>query len=253
MTILKARKIRKIYGKKQAAQEVLKGIDLEIQEGEFVGIMGPSGSGKTTLLNVLCSIDEATEGTVAIGGEELGKMTDKKLARFRREHLGFIFQDYNLLDTLTVKENILLPLSISNLSKQEAESRFNQLAQMLGIIDQADQYPNELSGGQKQRTSAARALIAKPTIVFGDEPTGALDSKSATALLKNLAYINEENNVTIMMVSHDAVATSFCSRVVFLKDGQLYTELYRGNKTRQQFFQDIMSTQGVLGGDGYEN
>lgn len=253
MTILKARKIRKIYGKKQAAQEVLKGIDLEIQEGEFVGIMGPSGSGKTTLLNVLCSIDEATEGTVVIGGEELGKMTDKKLARFRREHLGFIFQDYNLLDTLTVKENILLPLSISNLSKQEAESRFNQLAQMLGIIDQADQYPNELSGGQKQRTSAARALIAKPTIVFGDEPTGALDSKSATALLKNLAYINEENNVTIMMVSHDAVATSFCSRVVFLKDGQLYTELYRGNKTRQQFFQDIMSTQGVLGGDGYEN
>lgn len=253
MAILKARKIRKVYGKKQMAQEVLKGIDIEIQEGEFVGIMGPSGSGKTTLLNVLCSIDQATEGTVTIAGDELGKMKDRALARFRREHLGFIFQDYNLLDTLTVKENILLPLSIGDVSKQEAESRFNQLSVALGIKDHANKYPNELSGGQKQRTSAARALIAKPTIVFADEPTGALDSKSATALLNNLSRINEENNVTIMMVSHDAVATSFCSRVLFLKDGQLYTELYRGEKTRQQFFKDIMSTQSVLGGDGYED
>lgn len=252
MAILVGRKIRKIYGKKQTAQEVLKGIDLEVNEGEFVGIMGQSGSGKTTLLNVLCSIDFATEGVIEISGQDLRKMKERELANFRREQLGFIFQDYNLLDTLTVKENILLPLSVSKMPKKEAEIRFQQLVKVLGIEDIVSKYPNEISGGQKQRTSAARALIAKPSIVFADEPTGALDSKSATALLANLENINKQQHVTIMMVTHDAVAASFCSRVLFLKDGQIYTEMYKGDKTRKQFFQEIMHTQSVLGGDGYD-
>lgn len=252
MIILSGRKIKKVYGKKSTAQEVLKGIDLEVQEGEFVGIMGPSGSGKTTLLNVLASIDQATEGVIEIAGNNLRRMKEKQLSNFRREQLGFIFQDYNLLDTLTVKENILLPLSISKVTKKEAEDRFQEIIRTLGIEDIIHKYPNEISGGQKQRTSAGRALIGKPTIVFADEPTGALDSKAASALLTNMEKINKNKKVTIMMVTHDPVAASFCSRVLFLKDGQLYTELYKGENNRGQFFQEIMNTQGVLGGDGYD-
>lgn len=252
MITLSGRKIKKVYGKKSTAQEVLKGIDLEVQEGEFVGIMGPSGSGKTTLLNVLASIDQATEGVIEIAGNNLRRMKEKQLSNFRREQLGFIFQDYNLLDTLTVKENILLPLSISKVTKKEAEDRFQEIIRTLGIEDIIHKYPNEISGGQKQRTSAGRALIGNPTIVFADEPTGALDSKAASALLTNMEKINKDKKVTIMMVTHDPVAASFCSRVLFLKDGQLYTELYKGENNRGQFFQEIMNTQGVLGGDGYD-
>lgn len=252
MSILKASKIKKIYGKKMFAQEVLKGIDLEVEAGGFVGIMGPSGSGKTTLLNVLCSIDQPTEGIVEINGHSLQNMKSKQLSSFRRTEMGFIFQDYNLLDTLTVKENILLPLSVGKTSKQEAEARCQQLAKQLGIQDILKKYPNEISGGQKQRTAAARALIINPSIVFADEPTGALDSKSASALLENLSTLNKANHVTIMMVTHDPVAASYCSRVLFLKDGQIFTQVYKGDKTRTQFFQEIMNTQGVLGGDGYE-
>ncbi|MFC7687684.1 ABC transporter ATP-binding protein [Ureibacillus sp. GCM10028918] len=252
MSVLVGRKIRKVYGKKSTAQEVLKSIDIEVSKGEFVGIMGPSGSGKTTLLNVLCSIDHPTEGVVEINGQSLRGMKEKELAKFRREQLGFIFQDYNLLDTLTVKENILLPFSISKLPRAAAESRLNEHVALLGISDILNKYPNEISGGQKQRTSAARALITSPALVFADEPTGALDSKSATALLTNLEKINQQKSATIMMVTHDSVAASFCSRVLFLKDGAIYTELYKGDKTRQQFFQQIMSTQSVLGGDGYD-
>lgn len=253
VTVLIARKVKKIYGRKLTAQEVLKGIDVEVNMGEFVGIMGPSGSGKTTLLNVLCSIDFATEGVIEINGQSLRGMKEKELANFRREQLGFIFQDYNLLDTLTVKENILLPLSIGRLPKIVAENRVKELTRILGITDILNKYPNEISGGQKQRTSAARALITNPSLVFADEPTGALDSKSATALLKNLQSINEQKEVTIMMVTHDATAASFCTRVLFLKDGQIYSELYKGDKTRQEFFREIMHTQSVLGGDGYES
>ncbi|SOC09289.1 ABC-type lipoprotein export system ATPase subunit [Ureibacillus xyleni] len=252
MSVLVGRKIRKVYGKKSTAQEVLKGIDIEVQKGEFVGIMGPSGSGKTTLLNVLCSIDYPTEGIIEINGQNLRGMKEKALANFRREQLGFIFQDYNLLDTLTVKENILLPLSISKQPKAVVESRLKELVGILGISHILNKYPNEISGGQKQRTSAARALIANPTLVFADEPTGALDSKSANALLTNLETINQEKSATIMMVTHDPVAASFCSRVLFLKDGAIYTELYKGDKTRQQLFQQILNTQSILGGDGYD-
>ena len=252
MAILTARKLRKVYGNRFNQQEVLKGIDVEVEEGEFVGIMGASGSGKTTLLNVLCSIDKLTEGVVEINGRSLQQMKERQLAAFRRDELGFVFQDYNLLDTLTVKENILLPLSIKKVEKAEAEERLQKLVNVLGIQDTLNKYPNQISGGQKQRTSTARALITNPSIVFADEPTGALDSKSATALLENLAAINEDSKVTIMMVTHDAVAASFCSRVLFLKDGQIFTELYRGDQTRNVFFQSILHTQSVLGGDGFE-
>lgn len=248
MVILEAKKIHKSYGNKFNKQEVLKGIDITIEKGEFVSIMGASGSGKTTLLNVLSSIDRVSDGTIQIEGKEMTQMKEKQLAEFRKHHLGFIFQDYNLLDTLTVKENILLPLSIQNVSKKEAEQKFQTLANELGILDLKDKYPNEISGGQKQRTSAARAFVHNPSIIFADEPTGALDSKSASDLLNKLSELNEKRQATILMVTHDPVAASFCNRVIFIKDGQIYTELYKGDQDRQTFFKDIMKTQGVLGG-----
>ena len=184
MNILKGTKIYKSYGNKYNKQEVLKGIDIGVREGEFVSIMGASGSGKTTLLNVLSSIDKVSQGSILIEGKEMTEMKEKQLAQFRKNHLGFIFQEYNLLDTLTVKENILLPLSISKTPKKEADFKFERVATELGIYDIKDKYPNEISGGQKQRTSAARAFIHEPSIIFADEPTGALDSKSASDLLK---------------------------------------------------------------------
>lgn len=248
MTILDAKKIHKSFGNKFNKQEVLKGIDLSIQKGEFVSIMGASGSGKTTLLNVLSSIDKISSGTIMIDGKAMTSMKEKKLAEFRKNHLGFIFQEYNLLDTLTVKENILLPLSITKTPKKEANQLFDALAKELGIHELNNKYPSEISGGQKQRTSAARAFIHKPSIIFADEPTGALDSKSATDLLNKMSELNQKRKATILMVTHDPVAASYCSRVIFIKDGQIYTQLMKGEETRQTFFKDILKTQGVLGG-----
>ncbi|MFK9094725.1 ABC transporter ATP-binding protein [Bacillus salipaludis] len=248
MKILEANKIHKSYGNKLNKQEVLKGIDIDVERGEFVSIMGASGSGKTTLLNVLSSIDKVSGGTIKIEGKEMTAMKEKQLAEFRKHHLGFIFQDYNLLDTLTVKENILLPLSISKVSKRAADEMFHTVAAELGISEIKDKYPNEISGGQKQRTSAARAFIHEPSIIFADEPTGALDSKSASDLLNKLSELNQNRKATIIMVTHDPVAASFSSRVIFIKDGQIYTQLNKGVQSRQTFFKDIMKTQGVLGG-----
>ncbi|WP_160032534.1 ABC transporter ATP-binding protein [Paenibacillus sp. An7] len=248
MIILEASKIHKTYGNKFNKQEVLKGIDLRVNKGEFVSIMGASGSGKTTLLNVLSSIDRVSQGTIQIEGKEFTAMKEKQLAEFRKNHLGFIFQEYNLLDTLTVRENVLLPLSIKNVSKKEANEKFQNIASELGIYELKDKYPSEISGGQKQRTSAARAFIHDPSIIFADEPTGALDSKSASDLLNKLSDMNEKHQATIIMVTHDPVAASYCSRVVFIKDGQIYTQLNKGEESRQSFFNDIIKTQGVLGG-----
>ncbi|MGW6382164.1 ABC transporter ATP-binding protein [Peribacillus butanolivorans] len=248
MNILEAKKIHKSYGNKFNKQEVLKGLDINIQEGEFVSIMGASGSGKTTLLNVLSSIDKISNGSIIIDGKEISGMKEKKLAEFRKNHLGFIFQEYNLLDTLTVKENILLPLSITKTPNNEATQKFDTVAKELGIYEVKDKYPNEISGGQKQRTSAARAFIHDPSIIFADEPTGALDSKSASDLLNKLSEMNKKRKATIIMVTHDPVAASYCSRVIFIKDGQIYTQLNKGEESRQTFFKDIMKTQGVLGG-----
>ncbi|WP_342572642.1 ABC transporter ATP-binding protein [Paenibacillus sp. FSL R5-0749] len=247
-TVLLAEGLRKSYGSKGNAQQVLQGINLRVTEGEFVGIMGSSGSGKTTLLNTLATIDRPTDGEIFIQAYEISKMKDRQLSDIRRQHLGFIFQDYNLLDTLTVKENILLPVSLTKISKMEAEHEFNEIAEILGIKELADKYPTEISGGQKQRTSAARALIHSPSLVFADEPTGALDSKAASNLLEILHEINQLRQVTIVMVTHDPLASSYCSRVVFLKDGKVFAELYRGEKTRESFFKDILDMQAVLGG-----
>ncbi|MBM7540230.1 ABC transporter ATP-binding protein [Amphibacillus cookii] len=252
MTILKAEKIHKSYGNKFNRQEVLKGIDLAIEEGEFVSIMGASGSGKTTLLNVLSSIDKLTSGALQIEDQDMTKLKEKQLAIFRKQHLGFIFQDYHLLDTLTVKENILLPLSIAGLSKKQAQEKFDTLASQLGLKEIANHYPNQISGGQKQRTSAARAFIHQPSIIFADEPTGALDSKAAADLLNLLSELNQQRKATIVMVTHDMTAASFSKRVIFIKDGQVYTQLNKGDQNRQRFYQDIMKTQAVLSGVPHE-
>ncbi|WP_251034692.1 ABC transporter ATP-binding protein [Pseudomonas sp. ISL-88] len=251
--ILEAGNIQKSYGSKLNKQEVLKGIDLQIRKGEFVSIMGPSGSGKTTLLNVLSSIDKVSAGSIKLNQTEITAMKEKQLAEFRKRHLGFIFQDYNLLDTLTVKENILLPISITKMSKKDANQKFAEAAEELGIYELKDKYPSEISGGQKQRTSAARAFIHEPSIIFADEPTGALDSKAASDLLNKLSRLNQKRNATIVMVTHDPVAASYSGRVIFIKDGRIYTQLNKGGQDRRDFFEDIMKTQGVLGGVQHEH
>ncbi|CAM2781056.1 bacitracin export ATP-binding protein BceA [Salinicoccus roseus] len=251
--ILEAKDIKKSYGNRFNRTEVLKGIDMNIEKGEFVSIMGASGSGKTTLLNVLSSIDRVSSGHIQIEGADITQMKDKQLAHFRKNDLGFIFQEYNLLDTLTVKENILLPLSIRNMKKDEVDRQFERVAGELGIHELSGKYPNEISGGQQQRTSAARAFIHQPKIIFADEPTGALDSKSASNLLKKLQQMNVASRSTIMMVTHDATAASYSGRVIFLKDGLVYSTLRRGGRPQEEFYKEIMNTQSVLGGVGVES
>jgi len=250
--MLEAINIHKSYGGKRNKQNVLKGMDIQIDKGEFVSIMGASGSGKTTLLNVLSSIDHVSQGTIKMNGEELTSMTNRQLAHFRKYQLGFIFQEYHLLDTLTVKENILLPLSIQKIPKKEADAAFHRIATEFGLWSIKSKYPSEISGGEKQRTSAARACIHNPRIVFADEPTGALDSKAASDLLNKLQQLHESRQVTIVMVTHDPTAASYASRVIFIKDGQIYGHLHKGAESRAQFLKGIMQTQGVLGGVHYE-
>ncbi len=251
--ILETKDIKKSYGNKLNRTEVLKGIDMSIEKGEFVSIMGASGSGKTTLLNVLSSIDRVTSGHIFIEADDITRLKDKSLANFRKNSLGFIFQEYNLLDTLTVKENILLPLSIRNMKKPEVEKQFEIVANELDIYDLKDKYPTEISGGQQQRTSAARAFIHQPKIIFADEPTGALDSRAASNLLEKLQNLNLKSESTIMMVTHDATAASYSGRVVFLKDGQVYSTLRKGENSQKEFYKEIMNTQSVLGGVSVES
>ena len=248
MSILKTEQLVKVYGSKNNQQEVLKQIDMSVEKGEFISIMGPSGSGKTTLLNVLSSIDYATSGQIEINGNQLQNMNNRQMSNFRKKELGFIFQEYNLLNTLTVQENIMLPLTIQKISKKEAYKRYEEVSKVLGILDIQNKYPNEISGGQKQRTSAARAFIAQPSIIIADEPTGALDSKSASDLLNKLDQLNQTTGATIVMVTHDSVAASYSNRVIFLKDGKVYSELYKGDDDRETFYNEIIKTQSVLGG-----
>ena len=247
-TVVEARKIKKVYGLKGTVFPVLHGIDLNVQEGEFVGIMGPSGSGKTTLLNILATIDQPTSGNIVIDGENILNMNEEQLSAFRRNKLGFIFQDYNLLDTLTVKENILLPLAISKIHVSELERRVDEIADKFGIRPILEKYPYQISGGQKQRTAASRAIISKPRLILADEPTGALDSKSAADLLESLKSLNEQDKATIFMVTHDAFAASYCKRVLFIKDGNIFTELVKGNTSRKDFFKKILDVLNMLGG-----
>lgn len=247
-TVVEARKIKKVYGLKGTVFPVLHGIDLNVQEGEFVGIMGPSGSGKTTLLNILATIDQPTSGHIVIDGENILNMNEEQLSAFRRNKLGFIFQDYNLLDTLTVKENILLPLAISKIHVLELERRVDEIADKFGIRPILEKYPYQISGGQKQRTAASRAIISNPRLILADEPTGALDSKSAADLLESLKSLNEQDKATIFMVTHDAFAASYCKRVLFIKDGNIFTELVKGNTSRKDFFKKILDVLNMLGG-----
>lgn len=245
--VLTAKSLKKVYGSRGNVYTALQDIDLNIKEGEFVGIMGPSGSGKTTLLNIISTIDKPSSGTVTIGGDDIVKMNEEKLSIFRRNKLGFIFQDFNLLETLTVMENIVLPLTLSKVKLSEIEKRLKEVSMGLSIEDILNKYPYEISGGQKQRTAAARAIINRPTLVLADEPTGALDSKSSTELLQALTDLNENDRSTIMMVTHDAFAASYCKRIIFIKDGLLFSELVRGGP-RKEFFQKILDVLKILGG-----
>ncbi|MEN2666349.1 ABC transporter ATP-binding protein [Listeria aquatica] len=247
--VLEAKHVRKVYGSKGNVYTALANISLEIYEGEFVGIMGPSGAGKSTLLNVLSTIDQPTSGEVMINGRDLEDMDEQEMSLFRRNQLGFIFQDYNLLDTLSLRENIILPLALAKHSVAEIEERLDFVADVFSIRPILDKYPTEVSGGQKQRTAASRAIIANPNLIFADEPTGALDSKSATDLLESFCSLNEERKSTILMVTHDAFAASFCKRILFITDGEIYTEIYRGSKTRKEFFQKILDILAKLGGN----
>ncbi|WP_068985024.1 MULTISPECIES: ABC transporter ATP-binding protein [Lysinibacillus] len=237
-TLVSAKNVTKIYNKNQVLG--LNKVSFDIQSGEFVGIMGASGSGKTTLLNILSTIDTPTDGEILIDGVDIKTLNDNQSADFRKDHLGFIFQEYFLLDSLSVKENIAVPLTLLHKSPEEIDSTINYLAKRFGIFEQLSKYPSQLSGGQKQRVAAARAIAKQPSILFADEPTGALDSHSATELLQKLREVNEELHTTILMVTHDAYAASFSSRILLFKDGNIIKELKRNNQTRKQFFEEIL-------------
>lgn len=247
--ILEVKNIEKYYGNKSNLTKAIDNINFDVNKGEFVGIMGASGSGKTTLLNCISTIDRVTAGHIIINGEDITKLKGNNLNKFRREELGFIFQDFNLLDTLTCYENIALALTISRVNHKEIDSRVKEVASKLGIIEILNKYPYEVSGGQKQRVACARAIITNPSLVLADEPTGALDSKSAKMLLESLEHLNTELNATIMMVTHDAFTASYASRILFIKDGKIFNELVRGNDSRKDFFNKIIEVVTLLGGD----
>lgn len=238
-TLLSVKSVTKIYNKNQ--KPGLDNVSFEVHSGEFIGIMGASGSGKTTLLNVLSTIDTFTSGGITLNGVNLKKLNDIHAADFRKDNLGFIFQEYFLLDSLTVSENIAVPLTLQHKSPREIESSIQRLATRFGIAEQLSKYPSQLSGGQRQRVAAARAIVKNPSILFADEPTGALDSSSATELLRKLREVNEDLHTTILMVTHDAYAASFASRILIFKDGQIIKKLKRNMRERKAFFEDILS------------
>ena len=247
--ILKIDKIEKYYGNKSSLTKALNNLSFEVNKGEFVAIMGASGSGKTTLLNCISTIDKVTSGHIYVGGSDITKLKGNALNKFRREQLGFIFQDFNLLDTLTAYENIALALSIQNVAAKEIETRIQKVAKELDITKILNKYPYQLSGGQKQRVASSRAIITNPKLVLADEPTGALDSKSAKMLLEQFANLNKDNETTILMVTHDAFSASYASRVIFIKDGKIFNEINRGNDNRKEFFDKIIDVVTLLGGD----
>ena len=247
--ILKIDSIEKYYGNKGNILKAIDDVSFEVQKGEFVGVMGPSGSGKTTLLNVIATIDEVSSGHIYLNGKDLTEINKKEIGRFRRENLGFIFQDFNLIDTLTIHENIALALTINKTNKNEIDGKVNSVAKELGIEEILTKYPYEVSGGRKQRTACARALITNPKLILADEPTGALDSRSAQMLIEMISSLNKDFKATILMVTHDSFTASYCDRILFIKDGKIFTELVRGNNTRKQFFNQILDVVALLGGD----
>lgn len=247
-SILKVDKIEKYYGSRSSLTKAIDNLSFEVDKGEFVAIMGASGSGKTTLLNVISTIDNVTSGHIYVAGVDITKLKGNELNRFRREELGFIFQDFNLLDTLTAYENIALSLSIQNVSAKEIDTKIKKVAEELDIKDVLKKYPYQMSGGQKQRVASARAIITDPKLVLADEPTGALDSKSSKMLLEKFNYL-DELGATILMVTHDAFTASYARRVIFIKDGKLFKELHRGECSRKEFFDKIIDVVTLLGGD----
>ena len=247
--ILSVQNIEKYYGGKGAVTKAVNHISFDVARGEFLGIMGASGSGKTTLLNCISTIDKVTSGRIVVDGRDVTGLKGKALAQFRRQQLGFIFQDFNLLDTLTAYENIALALSIQNVPAQQIEQRVRQVAAQLSIGHVLDKFPYQMSGGEKQRTPSARAIITKPALVLADEPTGALDSRSAHMLLDSLVQLNAGLQATILMVTHDAFTASFARRILFIKDGEIFNELVRGGDSRKEFFERILQVVTLLGGD----
>lgn len=249
MTVLVAENLSKVYGSKRGMRyEALHQFHLSVKKGEFIGVMGPSGSGKTTLLNLLATIDKPTSGKITISGQTITSLSKNKLAQFRRNELGFIFQDYNLLDTLTIGENILLPLTLQKAKIKKMEKKLEIVAKQLDIGSIIHKRTDEVSGGQKQRAAIARAMIHDPTIIFADEPTGNLDSKATLQVMESLSALNKKQQATTIMVTHDPFAASFSERVIFIKDGKLFNEIHRGDN-RQSFFQDILNVQSLLGGN----
>lgn len=256
MAILEVNNLKKVYTTRLGGNQVeaLKNLSFSVEEGEYVAIMGESGSGKTTLLNILAALDKPTSGQVILNGKNIVDIREKEISAFRRENLGFVFQDFNLLDNFSLKDNIVLPLVLSGVDYKEMERRITPIAAQLGILDILGKYPYEVSGGQKQRTAVARALITRPSILLADEPTGALDSRSATNLLQQLCEINRSGQ-TILMVTHSNVAASYASRVMFIKDGEVFHQIYRGDMTRNEMLDKICDAVTVLmrGGEDSES
>lgn len=255
MAILEVKCLKKIYTTRFGANQVqaLSNVNFSVENGEYVAIMGESGSGKTTLLNILAALDKPTGGKVILEGRDLSEVREKDISSFRRDNLGFVFQDFNLLDTFTLKDNILLPLVLAKKNIKEMEKKIEPIAEKLGISKLLDKYPYEVSGGQKQRVAVARALITEPSLILADEPTGALDSKSTDSLLESFADINRGGQ-TIIMVTHSTKAASHAGRVLFIKDGEIFHQIYRGNSTNEQMYQKISDTLTLLatGGDRHE-
>ena len=248
-TVLEIKNIEKYYGNKSNLTKAIDGISFNVEEGEFVGIMGASGSGKTTLLNCISTIDRVTAGSIIIDGKDITKLKGNHLNKFRREELGFIFQDFNLLDTLTTYENIAIALTIQKVNHKEIDKRVKEIANKLEITDILKKYPYQISGGQKQRVASARAIITNPKMILADEPTGALDSKSARQLLETFETLNKSLKATILMVTHDSFSASYANRILFIKDGKIFNELVKGENTRKEFFEKIIEVQTLLGGD----
>lgn len=247
-SMLSVRNLQKVFGRGDAATRALDGVSFDVKKGEYLAIMGPSGSGKTTLLNCISTIDRPSKGQIVAAGRDVTALGRRSLAKFRRDELGFIFQDFNLLDTLTGRENIELALTIKKVSSSKIPKLVEEIAETLGVSDVLGKYPSQMSGGQKQRVAAARAIVSDPKLILADEPTGALDSHSAGVLLEMMETMNSKLGATIVMVTHDSFAASFAQRVLFLKDGRAFTEIRRGDATRERFFMQIMDVVSFLSG-----
>lgn len=246
--ILSLEHIQKYYGNQGNITKAIQDISFSVNTGEFVGIMGASGSGKTTLLNCISTIDTVSAGHIYLDGIDVTEIKPKELARFRRQNLGFVFQDFNLLDTLTISENIALALTINKVPADQIKGKVQEIAKSLNILEILDKYPYQVSGGQKQRCACARAIVNKPKLILADEPTGALDSHSSQMLLSTIQDINEQLGATILMVTHDAFTASYAGRILFLKDGEIFTEIRKGNDSRKVFFEKILNVLTMIGG-----